>query len=36
MKLKTIFKHQDDPDDQWISISDMMAGLMVVFIYNNH
>lgn len=33
MKLKTIFKHQDDQDDQWISISDMMAGLMVVFLF---
>ena len=33
MKLKTIFKHQDDQDDQWISISDMMAGLMIVFLF---
>ena len=33
MKLKTIFHQQDDQDDQWISISDMMAGLMVVFLF---
>ena len=32
MKLKTLFK-QDDQDDQWISIADMMAGLMIVFLF---
>ena len=33
MKLKTIFHQQDDQDDQWISIADMMAGLMIVFLF---
>jgi len=33
MKLRTIFSQADDQDDQWISISDMMAGLMVVFLF---
>ncbi len=32
MKLKTLFQ-QDDQDDQWISIADMMAGLMIVFLF---
>lgn len=33
MKLKTIFHQTDDQDDQWISIADMMAGLMIVFLF---
>ena len=33
MKLKSLFISQDDQDDQWISIADMMAGLMVVFLF---
>lgn len=33
MKLKTLFHQQDDQDDQWISIADMMAGLMIVFLF---
>ena len=33
MKLKTLFQQQDDQDDQWISIADMMAGLMIVFLF---
>ena len=33
MKLKTIFHQHDDQDDQWISIADMMAGLMIVFLF---
>jgi len=33
MKLRTIFSQTDDQDDQWISIADMMAGLMVVFLF---
>ena len=33
MKLKSIFQQQDDQEDQWISIADMMAGLMIVFLF---
>jgi len=33
MKLKTLFHQTDDQDDQWISIADMMAGLMIVFLF---
>ena len=33
MKLRAIFSQTDDQDDQWISIADMMAGLMVVFLF---
>ncbi len=33
MKLKALFQQQDDQDDQWISIADMMAGLMIVFLF---
>ena len=33
MKLKTLFQQQDDQDDQWISIADMMAGLMIIFLF---
>ena len=32
MKLKSLFI-PDEQDDQWISIADMMAGLMVVFLF---
>lgn len=32
MKLKAIFSTADDQEDQWISISDMMAGLMMIFL----
>lgn len=32
MKLKAIFSSSDEQEDQWISISDMMAGLMMIFL----
>lgn len=32
MKLKSLFI-SDEQDDQWISIADMMAGLMIVFLF---
>ena len=32
MKLKAIFTASDEQEDQWISISDMMAGLMMIFL----
>ena len=32
MKLKDLFKTVEN-DDQWISVSDMMTGLMVIFYY---
>lgn len=32
MKLRAIFSGQEEQEEQWISISDMMAGLMMVFL----
>jgi outer membrane protein OmpA-like peptidoglycan-associated protein len=32
MKLRAIFSQSEEQEDQWISISDMMAGLMMIFL----
>ena len=33
MKLKQIFNPESEQEDQWISIADMMAGMMVIFLF---
>jgi outer membrane protein OmpA-like peptidoglycan-associated protein len=33
MKLKTLFKKQEESEDQWIATSDIMATLMLVFAF---
>ena len=32
MKLKELFKKYEGDESQWISMSDMMTGLMVIFL----